>query len=202
MTHELPSLEYEYNSLEPFIDEETMRIHHTKHHQAYVDKLNEAISKYPELENKKVEKLLNNNLEIVPEEIKSAVKNHGGGHINHSLFWKILSKNKPMSDNFKQIIEKEFDSIDNFKKEFTSAAMARFGSGWAWLVIASDNKLKIYNSPNQDSPLMQGDKPILGLDVWEHAYYLKYQNKRIDYINAFFEIINWEEVEKIYNSYL
>ncbi len=200
MKQELPKLSYGYDALEPFIDSQTMQIHHTKHHQTYVDKLNEAIAKHPELETKKVEELLANNLEIVPEDIKMAVRNHGGGHINHSFFWEILSKDKPISEEFKKIIEKEFTSFDKFKEEFSNAALTRFGSGWAWLVLTKDKKLKIYNLPNQDSPLMTGDKPILGLDVWEHSYYIKYQNKRADYIKAFFEIINWEQVEKNYNS--
>ena len=197
----LPKLEYEYSALEPFIDEKTMQIHHTRHHQTYVDKLNEALAKHPEIADKKVEELLADNLKIVPEDIKTAIKNHGGGHINHSFFWKILKKDVPISDSFKKILEKEFESFDKFKETFTNSALARFGSGWTWLVL-NKGKLEIYSTANQDSPLIEGKIPILGLDVWEHAYYLKYQNKRADYIQAFWNIVNWKKVEENYNSAL
>ncbi len=201
MTFALPKLPYEYNALEPFIDSQTMQIHHTKHHQTYVDKLNEAIAKNPELADKNVQQLLADNLKIIPDSIKTAVRNHGGGHANHSLFWELLSpKKQDPSENFKKIIEKNFESFDKFKEQFNATAVARFGSGWTWLVVNKDKKLQIYSTANQDSPLMQGDKPLLGLDVWEHAYYLKYQNKRADYISAFWNIINWAKVEEIYNA--
>ncbi len=198
--HDLPKLTYSYDALEPFVDAQTMQIHHTKHHQAYLDKLNAALEKYPELQDKKVEELLENDMRIIPEDIKLIVRNHGGGHANHSFFWQILAKDKSISDSFKKIIETQFGSFDKFKEEFSNAALNRFGSGWAWLVLTKDKKLKVYNTPNQDSPIMQGDKPILGLDVWEHAFYLHYQNRKADYIKSFFEIINWEQVENNYNS--
>jgi Fe-Mn family superoxide dismutase len=199
MKHELPKLNYAYDSLEPFIDAKTMEIHYTKHHQAYIDKLNDALSKYPELQNKKVEELLANNLKIVPEEIKTPVRNHGGGHFNHTFFWQILKKDTSISPNFKKIIEKEFTNFDKFKEQFTASAIGVFGSGWAWLVL-NKGKLEICQTGRQDSPISEGKIPILGLDVWEHAYYLKYQNKRADYVSAFFNIINWKKVEEIYNS--
>lgn len=199
MKHELPKLEYGYDTLEPFIDAKTMEIHHTKHHQAYIDKLNEALLKHPEIADKTVEELLANNLKIVPEDIKTAVRNHGGGHLNHSLFWQLLKKDVKISSNFSKIIEKSFGSFDKFKEQFNNAALTRFGSGWAWLVL-NKGKLEVYNTANQDSPLMEGKIPILGLDVWEHAYYLKYQNKRLDYINAFWNVINWDKVEEIYEE--
>jgi superoxide dismutase, Fe-Mn family len=201
MKHELPKLEYNYNALEPFIDETTMKIHHSKHHQAYVDKLNAALEKYPELQKKKVEELLANNLKTIPEEIRTAVRNHGGGHLNHSFFWKILAKDKPISSKFKKILEQEFETFENFKELFANAALNRFGSGWAWLIFNPiTKKLEITSTQNQDSPLIENKIPLLGLDVWEHAYYLKYQNRRADYISAFWNIINWEQVEENYND--
>lgn len=199
MTFSLPKLGYEYNALEPFIDEQTMRIHHTKHHQAYVDKLNAAVTGTP-FEKKTVEELLEG-INSVPENIRMAVRNHGGGHANHSLFWTILSKSshKMPTGDLSKAIDKTFGSFDEFKKKFAEAAATRFGSGWAWLAV-SKGKLEIYSTGNQDSPLMEGKVPVLGLDVWEHAYYLKYQNKRPDYIEAFWNIVNWEHANELYKK--
>lgn len=201
MKYTLPSLPYKYSALEPVIDAKTMEVHHTKHHQTYVDKLNEALAKHPKIAEKSVEELLAN-LEDVPEDIRTAVRNHGGGHLNHSLFWQILT---PLVQNFSgkisRAIIKEFGSFDAFKEKFSATAISRFGSGWAWLVV-SDGKLQIESTANQDSPLMEGKTPILGLDVWEHAYYLKYQNKRADYVSAFFNIINWKKVDELYSEAL
>jgi len=202
MKHELPKLNYKYNALEPFIDERTMEIHHTKHHQTYIDKLNATLEGYHDLETKKIEDLLKE-IGHVPESIKQAVINHGGGHANHSLFWDILSNpSKKPTDKMNKIIVKHFGSFEKFKKEFSDAATAQFGSGWAWLVVDEVDGLSIIKTPNQNSPLMDGKIPILGLDVWEHAYYLRYQNKRADYIEAFFNVINWEKVEENYDKAL
>lgn len=197
--HQLPQLTYAYDSLEPHIDAETMRIHHTKHHQTYVDKLNTALEAYPDLAQKSVEDLVSD-INSVPEAIRTAVKNHGGGHANHTLWWTILA---PADNNIaptgvlQEELDKTFGSFDVFKQKFTDAAVSVFGSGWAWLVV-DGNGLAIMTTPNQESPLMQGAKPLLGLDVWEHAYYLHYQNRRPDYITNFFSIINWAEVERRY----
>ncbi len=196
----LPKLPYAYDSLEPYIDAKTMEIHHTKHHQTYIDKLNESLAKHPELDSKKVEDLLKN-LNSVPEDIRTAVRNHGGGHLNHSLFWEILKKNVNAEGKIVESIIKEFSSIDKFKEQFSDAAMKVFGSGWAWLVL-NNKKLEIFTAPNQDSPLINGNIPILGLDLWEHAYYLKYQNKRAEYIASFWNIINWNNVNEIYEKAL
>ena len=196
MTHALPSLPYAFNALEPYIDEKTMLIHHGKHHQAYVDKLNAALEKHPQLLKKTGEELIKNLISI-PEDIRAAVRNHGGGHVNHSFFWPILKKGSkfdPKSEVGKAII-KTFVSFDKFKEQFTNAATTRFGSGWAWLVL-NNSKLEIISTANQDSPLSEGKTPVLGIDVWEHAYYLKYQNRRPEYIEAFFNIINWEKVNE------
>ena len=196
----LPKLPYAYDSLEPYIDAKTMEIHHTKHHQTYIDKLNESLAKHPELDSKKVEDLLKN-LNSVPEDIRTAVRNHGGGHLNHSLFWEILKKNVNAEGKIVESIIKEFSSIDKFKEQFSDAAMKVFGSGWAWLVL-NNKKLEIFTAPNQDSPLINGNIPILGLDLWEHSYYLKYQNKRAEYIASFWNIINWNNVNEIYEKAL
>lgn len=196
MIYTLPELGYAYDALEPFIDATTMEIHHTKHHQAYITKLNEAIEKHPELLEKDVKTLLEN-LETVPEDIRGAVRNHGGGHYNHSLFWPLLKKNVPFKGEITGAIENKFGGIDGFKGAFTQAAGTRFGSGWAWLVVR-EGELDIISTANQDNPITLGMTPVLGLDVWEHAYYLKYQNRRPDYIKAFFEIINWDEVNRLY----
>lgn len=197
----LPKLTYAYDALEPHIDAQTMEIHHTKHHQTYVDKLNAALKDHPELAAKTVEQLVKE-IDVVPEAIKTAVRNHGGGHANHSLFWTVIG---PQTDaqpdgTLADEMSKEFGSFDAFKEKFVTAATNQFGSGWAWLVVTKDKKLAVYSLPNQDSPYMQGDTPIFGLDVWEHAYYLKYQNRRPEYITAFWGVVNWEEVERRYTE--
>ncbi|MEK6893571.1 MAG: superoxide dismutase [Nanoarchaeota archaeon] len=199
MKHTLPKLSYAYNALEPFIDAKTMEIHYSKHHQTYTDKFNEALDKHPDLFDKKPEELLAN-LSTIPEDIRAAVRNHGGGYVNHCFFWEILSpkKQKPSDLTFLKVISKSFSSFEKFKEQFSASAMSRFGSGWAWLVLTKDKKLEIYSTANQDSPLIDGKIALLGLDVWEHAYYLKYQNKRADYIAAFWNIINWKKVEENY----
>jgi len=193
MPQTLPDLPYDYNALEPHIDEQTMRIHHDKHHQTYVDRLNDAI-KGTEWEDKPVEEILKN-FSSIPDDKKGAVKNHGGGHCNHSIFWTIMGPNGggTPSGDVASAIDGAFGSFDSFKEKFTAAATTLFGSGWAWLV-SSGGKLDIVQRPNQDSPYMDGLMPILGLDVWEHAYYLKYQNRRPDYIGAFWNVVNWDEV--------
>jgi len=196
MKFELPKLEYTYNSLEPFIDETTMKVHHDKHHQAYTDKLNAALEKHPELKIRSTEELLKN-LKQVPEDIRTAVRNNGGGYVNHDFFWKILKKDVKIKGKIKQEIEKKFGSFDKFKEEFTNASLGLFGSGWVWLVL-NNGKLEIMTTSNQDSPISEGKIPLLTIDVWEHAYYLKYQNRRADYISAFFNVINWEGVEENY----
>jgi len=199
MTFELPKLPYAYDALEPNIDAKTMEIHHTKHHQGYTDKLNAAIEKHSELAEKSAEDLLKE-VDSLPEDIRTAVINNGGGYVNHSLFWQLLSPEKQeVSGSVSEAINKSFGSFDSFKEKFSDAAVKRFGSGWAWLVV-SDGKLEVMSSPNQDSPLMDGKVPVLGLDVWEHAYYLNYQNKRPDYIAAFFNIINWKKVNELYEA--
>ncbi|WP_279282382.1 superoxide dismutase [Enterococcus gallinarum] len=198
MTYTLPELPYAYDALEPYIDEETMHLHHDKHHNTYVTNLNAAIEKHPELGEKTVEELLAD-FDSVPEDIKTAVRNNGGGHANHSFFWEILAPNAggEPTGAIKEEIEETFGSFADFKEEFKTAATGRFGSGWAWLVI-KDGKLAITSTANQDSPLMEGQTPVLGLDVWEHAYYLKYKNVRPDYINAFWNLINWDKVNEFY----
>lgn len=198
----LPELGYAYDALEPQIDAKTMEIHHTKHHQAYIDKLNDALAKIDksDLDCDGVKELLKD-INSIPEEVRTVIQNNGGGHINHKMFWTLLKKEggEPQGQ-VKEAIDKSFGSYEAFKEEFSKAAVGRFGSGWAWLIKKEDGSLEITSTPNQDNPIMEGKKPILGLDVWEHAYYLNYQNKRPDYIKAFFEIINWEEVEKLYNE--
>lgn len=198
MTYTLPDLPYAYDALEPYIDEETMHLHHDKHHNTYVTNLNAAIEKHPELGEKSVEELLAD-FDSVPEDIKTAVRNNGGGHANHSFFWEILAPNAggEPTGAIKEAIEETFGSFADFKEEFKTAATGRFGSGWAWLVI-KDGKLAITSTANQDSPLMDGQTPVLGLDVWEHAYYLKYKNVRPDYINAFWSVVNWDKVNDFY----
>lgn len=203
MLHTLPKLPYEYNALEPYIDAKTMEIHHTKHHQAYIDKLNAALEKYPELSEKPVEELLKD-LNSIPEDIRTAVKNHGGGHYNHSLFWTMMrpADAKAMAGKAEgelvSALDATFGSLDDFKKQFADAAAARFGSGWVWLTKDSDNTLEIISTANQDSPISDGKKIVLGLDVWEHAYYLLYQNKRPDYVEAWWSVVNWEEAGNRY----
>ncbi|MBI4153888.1 superoxide dismutase [Candidatus Woesearchaeota archaeon] len=194
MTHTLPNLPYEYDALEPYIDEATMKIHHTKHHQAYIDKLNAALEKHKDLHGKTAEELIKN-LGSIPDDIRTAVRNHGGGHANHSFFWPIMEKDVEPSGDIFEAINDTFGSFDKFKEQFSNAAVTQFGSGWAWLVVANGN-LEIMQTPNQDSPVSQGKTPILGIDVWEHAYYIKYQSRRADYVNAFFNVINWDKVNE------
>lgn len=192
MKHTLPQLPYAYDALEPYIDARTMEIHHALHHQAYVDKLNAALEKYPELQEKPIDELLKN-LSAIPEDIRGAVRNHGGGHYNHSLFWNWLAPNSektPMGELAKKI-EATFGSFEKCKEEFTSAALNRFGSGWAWLVKDASGGLKILSTANQDNPISEGFIPLLGIDVWEHAYYLKYQNRRAEYIAAWWNVVKW-----------
>ena len=201
MAHELPALPYAHNALEPHIDTATMEIHHGRHHNAYVTNLNNALNSAPELASKSVEDLISD-LNSVPESIRTAVRNNGGGHANHSLFWKTISPSgggQP-SGALAAAIDAELGGFDKFKETFAAAGATRFGSGWAWLALSKDGKLKVYSLPNQDSPIMEGDTPLLGLDVWEHAYYLKYQNKRPDYIAAFWNVVDWNAVGAIYDA--
>lgn len=196
--YELPRLNYEYNALEPYIDEQTMRIHHTKHHQGYIDKLNAAIkgTKFEEMDVNELLKKIND----VPENIRAAVRNHGGGHSNHTFFWQIMAPNAsyPIGKAANEI-KKTFGSFEKFKEEFTNAGLNRFGSGWAWLVL-NNGKLEIYSTANQDSPLMEGKIPILGIDVWEHSYYLKWMNQRNKYIESWWNVVNWKQVEENYKK--
>ena len=197
--HTLPNLPYEYNALEPFIDEMTMKIHHTKHHQAYIDKLNGAV-KGTKFEGMEVNKLISD-LNEVPENIRPVVRNHGGGHSNHSFFWTIMGPKAggmPLGKVAHEIT-KTFGSFDKFKEEFQNSGINRFGSGWAWLV-SDKGHLSIMSTANQDSPLMEGKHPILGVDVWEHAYYLKYQNKRADYLSSWWNVVNWKKVQELFEQ--
>ena len=198
MTYTLPDLPYAYDALEPHIDVETMHLHHDKHHNTYVTNLNAAIDKHPELGTKSVEALIAD-MDSIPEDIRTAVRNNGGGHANHSFFWEIMAPNAggAPTGEIKDAIDAAFGSFDKLKEEFKTAATGRFGSGWAWLVL-TNGKLEVTSTPNQDSPLMDGKTPVLGLDVWEHAYYLNYKNVRPDYINAFWDLVNWDEVNKRY----
>ncbi|WNS81948.1 superoxide dismutase [Domibacillus sp. DTU_2020_1001157_1_SI_ALB_TIR_016] len=202
MAFELPQLPYAYDALEPHIDKETMNIHHTKHHNTYVTNLNAALEGNEELLSKSVEEVIAN-LDAVPESARTAVRNNGGGHANHSLFWQLLSPNGGGAPTGKlaEAIDAKFGSFDAFKEEFAKAGATRFGSGWAWLSVAN-GELDLSSTPNQDSPVMEGKTPILGLDVWEHAYYLNYQNRRPDYIAAFWNVVNWDEVSKRYEAAL
>ncbi|TDM34872.1 superoxide dismutase [Macrococcoides canis] len=195
MAFELPKLEYAYDALEPHIDKETMEIHHTKHHNTYVTKLNDAVAG-TEFENVSIEDLMKR-INEVPADKKTAVVNNGGGHYNHSLFWTLLALGKEAKGEVVDAIESKFGSLDAFKQEFADAAATRFGSGWAWLVV-NNGELEVTSTPNQENPLMEGKTPILGLDVWEHAYYLNYQNKRPDYIAAFWNVVNWDKVNELY----
>ena len=198
MKHTLENLPYAYNALEPYIDEKTMTIHHTKHHQAYINNLNAALEKHPHLFEQPLESLLAN-LDSVPEDIRMTVRNNGGGTYNHNLFWKVMGPNsskKPTAPVLKAI-DASFGSFEKFQEAFDNAAKTRFGSGWAWLLKSKDGSLKVTSSPNQDVPLNEG-KPILALDVWEHAYYLHYQNRRPDYVSAFWNVVNWDYVEKLF----
>ena len=201
MKYELPKLPYAYDALEPFIDAKTMEIHHSKHHQAYVNNLNAALEKHPELD-KSLETYLKD-FNLLPEDIRGAVRNNGGGHFNHSFFWPLLKVNNgvgPKGDLLKALND-TFGSFDAFKEAFGNAAKTRFGSGWAWLIVTPQHELKVTSTPNQDTPLAEG-LPILGLDVWEHAYYLNYQNRRPDYVSAFFNVVNWDVVLDLYKQAL
>ena len=198
----LPPLPYPSDALEPHIDKMTMEIHHGKHHNAYVTNLNKALESAPNLAGKSLEELLANNCAIVPENIRTAVRNNGGGHVNHSMFWLVMGPKKGGQPQGKtaEAIKSGFGGFDQFKEKFAAAATTRFGSGWAWLVKDKSGKLDIISTANQDSPLMEGKLPVAGLDVWEHAYYLKYQNRRPDYINAWWNVVNWDEVEKRFTT--
>ena len=199
MAYELPPLPYDYNALEPYIDEETMHLHHDKHHQAYVNNLNAALQGQSQFENMSVDDLMRN-INSVPKSIRTAVRNNGGGHANHSMYWQIMKPNgggEPTGD-LANAINSAFGSFDQFKAAFNDAGAKRFGSGWAWLVIGPDGKLAVTSSANQDSPLMEGQYPVMGNDVWEHAYYLKYQNRRPEYLAAWWNVLNWDEIAKRY----
>ncbi len=199
MSHTLPALPYAYDALEPHIDAKTMEIHHSRHHQTYINNLNTALADLPELAALPLEALLAR-IDSLPAQVQGAVRNHGGGHANHSLFWQVMSPQgggEPDGE-LAAAMERDLGGLEAFKQAFTQAALSRFGSGWAWLVVDGRGKLQVVSSANQDSPLMEGLTPILGLDVWEHAYYLKYQNKRPDYIAAFYNVIDWDEVARRY----
>ena len=212
--YELPLLPYAYDALEPYIDAETMRIHHDRHHATYVNNLNGVLEKYPELYEKSAQDLIMN-LNEAPEEIRTAVRNNAGGHINHSMFWQIMApagtqnnaetnaelrgKNEP-TDELLEEIKKYFGSFEEFQNKFNDAGVKRFGSGWVWLVKNKNGGLEIITTPNQDNPIMEGNRPILGNDVWEHAYYLKYKNMRAEYLKAWWNVVNWQEVESIFNK--
>lgn len=199
MAFTLPSLSYSFDAMEPYIDAQTMEIHYTKHHQGYIDKLNAALKDYPDLQNQSIDELLKN-LVTLPEAVRTAVCNQGGGHANHSFFWTIMKKNGGgvPKGALAEHIKKQFGSIDAFKEKFNANAQQVFGSGWSWLSLAQDGKLVAHTTSNQDSPILQGLSPLIGLDVWEHAYYLKYQNRRPDYIGAWWHVIDWDRVEEVY----
>lgn len=201
MNFKLPELYYAYDELEPYIDKQTMEIHHTKHHQAYIDNLNKALEGHDEYKEMSIKELLKS-LDDLPEAIKTAVRNNGGGHLNHKIFWKIMSPKgggNPVGELAKKIDE-DLGGFDKFKEDFKKAALGRFGSGWSWLVIGEGGKLEIVSTPNQDNPISEGKKPLIGLDVWEHAYYLKYQNKRADYIDSWWNLVDWNIVEDKFNK--
>ena len=197
---QLPKLPYAYDALEPYIDAQTMELHYEKHHQTYINNLNDALAPYPELQHKTIEELVAS-LESIPEKIRKTVQDNGGGHYNHSLFWEWMAPQggKPLGASKDELLKK-FGSFDAFQEQFNHAAKSRFGSGWAWLVLNSQGTLEIVSSANQDTPRSQGSIPLLGLDVWEHAYYLKYQNKRVDYIAAWWQVANWEKVEQLFRE--
>lgn len=201
MAHELPPLPYDYAALEPHIDSQTMTIHHDKHHAAYVNNLNAALEKYPNLQSHSAEELIRD-LNSVPEDIRTAVRNNGGGHVNHTMFWQSMGPNGGGAPTgaLADAINDSFGSFEDFKKQFNDAGTKRFGSGWVWLVRGSDGKLAIISTANQDNPISEGQTPILGNDVWEHAYYLKYQNRRPDYLAAWWNVVNWEEVSKRFEA--
>jgi superoxide dismutase, Fe-Mn family len=201
MAYTLPPLPYPTNALEPHIDAKTMEIHHTKHHQAYINNVNKALEGKADLASKSVEDLIAN-LNAVPEDIRNVVRNNGGGHANHSLFWTVIGPKAGGAPTGKvaEAINQAFGSFDAFKEKFAQAATTRFGSGWAWLSLTKDGKVEVSSTANQDSPIMEGKTPLLGIDVWEHAYYLNYQNRRPDYIAAFWNVVNWQEVEKRFTA--
>jgi Fe-Mn family superoxide dismutase len=201
MAYQLPPLPYSFDALEPHIDAMTMEIHHDRHHKTYIDNLNKALESAPELGGQAIEDLLRN-ISRVPESIRTAVRNNGGGHANHSLFWEIMGPNGggAPSGALAAAIESELGGMEAFKEKFNANGTGRFGSGWSWLVVDTGGKLQLLSTPNQDSPLMDGQTPILGCDVWEHAYYLKYQNKRADYIKAWWNVVNWSEVARRYGA--
>ena len=201
MAFTLPALPYPHDALEPHIDKQTMEIHHGKHHQAYINNANAALEKYPNLQSKTAEELIAD-LSMVPDDIRTAIRNNAGGHSNHSFFWTVMGPNAdgtPKGD-VADAINKKFGSFDNFKAEFAKAATTRFGSGWAWLCVDGKGELTVTSTANQDSPISDKLKPILGLDVWEHAYYLKYQNRRPDYVTAFWSVVNWDKVSEYYKK--
>jgi superoxide dismutase, Fe-Mn family len=202
MPTELPPLPYAYNALEPHIDEETMHLHHDKHHQTYVTNLNNALQSHPDLQSKNAEELVRD-LNSVPEDIRAVVRNSGGGHVNHTMFWQIMgpSGGGEPTGPIAEAINQAFGSFEAFKQQFNDAGAKRFGSGWAWLVRGSGGQLQIVSTANQDNPLSDGQSPILGNDVWEHAYYLKYQNRRPEYLNAWWNVVNWDEVNKRFESF-
>ena len=201
MAHALPPLPYDYTALEPHIDEQTMRIHHDKHHAAYVNNLNAALEPHADLQGKSLEALISN-LDAVPEAIRTTVRNNGGGHHNHTLFWEIMAPGgaKAPTGALAAAIDKELGGFDKFKEAFAKACATRFGSGWGWLARRKDGSLEVYSTANQDSPVMEGKVPLLGCDVWEHAYYLKYQNRRPDYVSAWWNVVNWTDVAKRYDG--
>ncbi len=198
MPFELPPLPYPFDALEPYIDKMTMEIHHGKHHGTYVANLNKALESAPDLAGRTIEELLADGCAIVPDNIRTAVRNNGGGHVNHSMFWVIMAPRAggQPSGKLAEAINSVFGSFDQFKQKFTEAAMGRFGSGWAWLTRDKAGRLDVYSTANQDSPLMEGKFPVMGLDVWEHAYYLKYQNRRAEYVAAWWNVVNWPEIER------
>jgi Fe-Mn family superoxide dismutase len=201
MAHQVPPLPYDFGALEPHIDAQTMQIHHDKHHGAYVTNLNAALEKHPNLAGKSAEELIKN-LNAVPEEIRTAVRNNGGGHVNHSMFWTIMGPKAggEPSGALADAIKQAFGSFAEFQNKFNDAGLKRFGSGWAWLIRTAAGKLEITSTPNQDNPMMDGNYPIMGNDVWEHAYYLKYKNVRGDYLKAWWNVVNWKEVQKRFES--
>lgn len=200
MTHAIPTLSYAYDALEPHIDAKTMEIHHSKHHQAYVDKLNLALEKHPDLAEKSVDDLITD-LNAIPQDIRTAVRNHGGGHWNHSFFWSIMSPNAggTPSGELSEAINTTWGSFEKFQEAFANAAIGVFGSGWIWLIKERDGTLSIMTTPNQDSPISQGKNPVLGLDVWEHGYYLKHQNRRAEYVKSWWNVVDWRTIEKYFN---
>jgi len=201
MAFEVPPLPYDYNALEPYIDTQTMQLHHDKHHAAYVNNLNAALQNAPQLASLAIDDLIRR-ISDVPESIRTAVRNNGGGHLNHSMFWQIMTPNGggAPSGELGNAINSTFGSFDQFKAAFNDAGVKRFGSGWAWLILDASGKLQVISTANQDSPLIDGNYPIMGNDVWEHAYYLKYQNRRPDYLNAWWNVVNWNEIEKRYQQ--